>query len=114
MARSRERENEEREYALALRACQGDRAAIAELADRVRLRLFALAYAELRHYDDAHDAVAAALLQVCLHVQEVREPQRVIGWMQSIVRNETRRIRRRPDDAPLSLNDLDVTAPSEP
>ena len=41
------RGNDTLEYELALRACGGDRAAVAELADRVRLRLFALAYAEL-------------------------------------------------------------------
>src|SRR5689334_6700551 len=112
MARSRE--NEECEYALALRACRGDRAAVAELADRVRSRLFALAYAELRHYDDAHDAVAAALLQVCLHVHEVREPQRVVGWMQSIVRNEARRIRREQRGSALALDGLDLADTAEP
>jgi DNA-directed RNA polymerase specialized sigma24 family protein len=56
------------EYRLALRARDGDREALTELVERARLQLFALAYAELRHYEDAQDAVAAALVQVCLHV----------------------------------------------
>src|SRR2546426_7529330 len=91
------------EYELALRAREGDREALAELVERTRLRLFALAYAELRHYDDAHDAVAAALLQICRHITEVREPEKVRAWMQSIVRNEVHRLRRGPAAATLPL-----------
>jgi RNA polymerase sigma factor (sigma-70 family) len=87
------------EYELALRARAGDRDALAELVERMRVPLFALAYGELRHYDDAHDAVAAALLKVCLHVTELREPARAGAWMQRIVRNEVRRLRRGPDNA---------------
>src|SRR3981081_3551875 len=68
------------EYELALRARQGDPDALAELVARTRLRLLALAYAELRHYDDAPDAVASALLQICRHVRELREPERVREW----------------------------------
>src|SRR2546423_11139015 len=86
---------EPNEYELALRARDGDREALAELVERTRLGLFALAYAELRHYDDAQHAVAAALLQVCLHVGELRQPELIRTWMQSIVRNETHRLRRR-------------------
>lgn len=85
---------ERNEYELALRARDGDLEALTELVERTRLRLFALAYAELRHYEDAQDAVAAALLQVCRHVDELREPARLRAWMQSIVRNEVRRLRR--------------------
>ena len=54
-------DGEAEEYELALRARDGDRQALAELVERTRLRLFALAYAELRHYEDAQDAVAGAL-----------------------------------------------------
>jgi len=89
------------EYALALRARDGDREAVAALVERTRLRLFSLAFAELRHYDDAQDAVAAGLLQICLHIGELREPKRVIPWMQRIVRREARRLRRGQDTVPL-------------
>jgi RNA polymerase sigma factor (sigma-70 family) len=95
------------EYALALRARGGDREALAELVEQTRLRLFALAYAELRHYEDAHDAVAAALLQICRHITELREPDRVRAWMQSIVRNEVRQIRRGAGASPLNLDEAD-------
>jgi RNA polymerase sigma-70 factor, ECF subfamily len=87
-------DREPNEYELALRARDGDREALSELLERARLRLFALAYAELGHYEDAQDVVAAAVLQICRHVGELRQPERVRGWMQSIVRNEAR-LRRR-------------------
>src|ERR687888_30722 len=85
------------EYELALRARDGDREALAALAERTRLRLFALAYAELRHYEDAQDAVASALLRICLHIHELRQPERIRGWMQRIVLNEAHRLRRGPN-----------------
>src|SRR5437016_7488850 len=101
---------EPEEYRLALRAREGDAEALAELVERTRLRLFALAYAELRHYEDAQDAVAGALLQICRHVTELREPERVRAWMQSIVRNEARRLRRGAGASTLRLEDTDATA----
>jgi RNA polymerase sigma-70 factor, ECF subfamily len=91
------------EAELARRAREGDREALAELVERARLPLFALAYAELRHYEDAQDAVAAALLQICLHVGELREPERARQWMYRITRNEARLILRRRASAPLRL-----------
>jgi RNA polymerase sigma factor (sigma-70 family) len=100
-------DSEPGDYELALRAQQGDRDALAELVARTRLRLFALAYAELRHYDDAHDAVAAALLRICSHVKELREPERVREWMNSIVRHEVRRLRARAGSPALSLEEAD-------
>ena len=98
---------EPEEYRLALRAREGDAEALAELVERTRLRLFGLAYAELRHYEDAQDAVASALLQICTHIQELREPARVREWMQSIVRNEIRRLRRGGRAPVMSLEEAD-------
>jgi RNA polymerase sigma-70 factor (ECF subfamily) len=95
-------DHEPDEYELAQRARDGDPEALSELVEQVRLRLFALAYAELRHYDDAQDVVSAALLRICRHVSELREPARVRPWMQSIVRNEARsRLRRRAGEPAL-------------
>src|SRR2546423_6790205 len=104
---------EPNEYELALRARDGDREALAELVERTRLRLFALAYAELRHYEDAQDAVAAALLQICLHVGQLREPARVSVWMQRIVQNEVRRIvrGRGPEVVGMSLDEAAAAGP---
>jgi RNA polymerase sigma factor (sigma-70 family) len=100
-------DHEPNEYELALRARDGDREALAELVERTRLRLFALAYAELRHYEDAQDAVAAALLQICLHVGELRQPERLRAWMQTIVRNEVRRLRRGGGGPMMSLEEAE-------
>jgi RNA polymerase sigma factor (sigma-70 family) len=104
------------EYNLALRARAGDTEALAELVERARLRLFALAYAELRHYEDAQDAVASAFFQICLHVQELRDPERVQSWMNSIVRNQAHMLRRgaRKGNVPLeeTLVVGDETLPS--
>src|SRR5262245_4283645 len=99
---------EPEEYELALLARDGDRQALASLVERTRLRLFALAYAELRHYEDAQDAVAAALVQICLHVTDLREPERIRAWMQSVVRNEVRRLRRGAGVSTLRLEDAEA------
>lgn len=97
------------EYKLALKARGGDRDALSDLVERTRLRLFALAYAELRHYDNAQDAVADALVQICLHIGALREPERVIPWMQSIMRREAHR-RRRAETVPLDPEQADPQA----
>lgn len=85
------------EYRLAIRASEGDREALAELVGRLRLWLFTLAYSELRHYEDAQDAVASALLRVCLRIHTLREPERMRQWMAAVVRNEARRLSGRRD-----------------
>jgi RNA polymerase sigma-70 factor (ECF subfamily) len=94
---------EPREINLARRARDDDREALAELVERSRLGLFSLAYAELRHYEDAQDAVATALFQICRSVGALREPDRARAWMASIVRREARRLLGRRAAAPLSL-----------
>lgn len=85
----------EPEYELALRAKQGDGEALARLVALLRVSLFALAYAELGNYEDAQDAVAAALLRVCQHIGNLKQAEQVRPWMNRIVRNEARRLRRR-------------------
>lgn len=87
-------DTERTEYNLAQLARDGDREALAELVERVRPWLFTVAYAELQHYQDAQDAVASALLQICLHVDALREPECVRMWMHRIVRNEAYKILR--------------------
>ncbi|HET6386998.1 MAG TPA: sigma-70 family RNA polymerase sigma factor [Armatimonadota bacterium] len=101
------------EYELAMRARDGDRKALADLVERTRMRLFALAYAELHHYEDAQDAVSSALVQICLHIREIQQPEKVRAWMQSIVRNECRRLRRRAPASTVSLEEQDLYAPDD-
>ncbi|MCW3096056.1 MAG: hypothetical protein JWL77_1674 [Chthonomonadaceae bacterium] len=93
------------EYEMVMKAREGDQEALSTLIAQNRSRLFALAYAELRNFADAQDAVASALLHVCLHIRNLRRPERMHAWMNSIVRNEARQLRRGPD-APLRLDDF--------
>ena len=69
------------ELELAIRARGGDQEALTELTERLRVGLFALAYAELRHFEDAQDAVAAALYQICCHAVDLRDPRSMRTWM---------------------------------
>jgi RNA polymerase sigma factor (sigma-70 family) len=95
------------EYELALRARDGDREALVELVEQMRLRLFALAYSELRHHEDAQDAVASALLKICQHVGELREPGSIRAWMQTIVRREAHALRRSQGTPLASLDEAE-------
>ena len=89
------------DYSLAARARSGDHDAVEALVERLRVRLFAHAYSVLRHYQDAQDAVAEALLQVCLHIEDLNEPANVVSWMQSIVHREAVRLQRKAPTSPI-------------
>ena len=102
------------ELELALRARNGDREALAELIERLRFGLFALAYAELRHYEDAQDAVAAAIFHICRHVVDLRNPDAMRAWMHAIVRNETHRLRRGQPMRSISLDEAYSVGTEDP
>ena len=89
------RPTEQDEYALVIRARDGDLEALALLVERLRLWLFAVAYAELGHYQDAQDVVASTLVRASLHIGDLRDPARLRVWMRSIVQNEARRLLRK-------------------
>ncbi|HLK58772.1 MAG TPA: sigma-70 family RNA polymerase sigma factor [Chthonomonadaceae bacterium] len=82
------------EITLALRARNGDQAALAELIRKMGLRLFAWAFAELQHREDAQDAVAAAIFRIYRHVADLQQPEHVHAWMRRIVQNEARRLQQ--------------------
>jgi RNA polymerase sigma-70 factor (ECF subfamily) len=107
------KESQNEEYSLACRARGGDREALDQLVLRVRGALFAAAYTELRHYEDAGDAVAGALLRICRNVGSLRDPAQVRPWMLRITRNEAHRLRRSFRRDNLSLSELHVAASSE-
>jgi RNA polymerase sigma-70 factor (ECF subfamily) len=71
---------------------KGDRQALGELVERLRPGLFTVAYRILAHYQDAQDAVASSVLQVCLHIDDLHGPGRVHAWMNRIVRNEALKV----------------------
>ena len=78
------------ELELALRARNGDREALAELIERLRFGLFALAYAELRHYEDAQDAVPPAPQELDVDHFEALAGGSPFGNLQHFVRHVSR------------------------
>lgn len=104
----------------AKRAQAGDTEALSRLVDALRAPLFAVAYRELHHYDNSHDAVTNALLRVIKYLPGLRDPAQVQAWASRIVRNEAHRLLRPPENtlpddedipagsAPLSLLRLDI------
>jgi RNA polymerase sigma-70 factor (ECF subfamily) len=81
------------EYELARRARDGDRESLSRLVESSRALLYAIAYGELRHFEDAQDAVANALLRICRRIDTLRNPEQARSWMARVVRNEARRLR---------------------
>src|SRR5215831_1471014 len=102
------------ELELAIRARGGDQEALAQLIERLRVGLFALAYAELRHFEDAQDAVASALYQICCHAADLRDPKSLRAWMYTIVRNETHRMRRGKQAGLASLDEAILVGMEDP
>jgi RNA polymerase sigma factor (sigma-70 family) len=108
--------NEQDEYKLTVRARTGDLDALSALVERFRLRLFAIAYTELRHYEDAQDAVASALVRICQHIGTLQDATHLRPWMNSIVRNEARRLlhRRTRTDSQVGFYEMqDMLNPAE-
>jgi RNA polymerase sigma factor (sigma-70 family) len=89
------------EYTLAIRARDGDPDALSQLVTRLRGPLFAVAFAELRHFEDAQDAVADAILRICRNIGGLRDASQARAWMLRIVRNEARRRRPAPRSVPI-------------
>lgn len=95
-------------YRLAFEARDGDHRALALLVDTVRMRLFSGALSVSRNYSDAQDAVASTVVEICLHINDLREPAGIVTWMNRIVRREALRIRRATMPAPLSGDEPDT------
>lgn len=93
------------DYELAIDASSGDREALSELIERLRVPLFTSAYSTLLDYHDAQDAVASTITQVCLHIAELRQPESVRGWISKILRNEVTQILRNRSRQALPLDD---------
>ncbi|MHB0999127.1 MAG: RNA polymerase sigma factor [Armatimonadota bacterium] len=84
--------------------------ALTELIECFRMRLFALAYSELHNYDDAQDAVASAILKMCLHINNLKQPASIHAWMQCIVRNESRMMLRQPNQNCIALDQDEISS----
>lgn len=92
---------------LAHRARKGDGDALACLIDVIRMSLFTRAYAVSNNYADAQDAVANAIVEICRHIGELREPRGIVPWMQRIAHREALRLTRKPSIEALSGDEMD-------
>src|SRR5436190_24267262 len=78
---------EETDEALAIAACQGDRAAFAVLTARYRDVAFAYACARLHHPEEAEDAVQEAFVRAYEALPHFRTGECWGAWMMRILRN---------------------------
>jgi RNA polymerase sigma-70 factor (ECF subfamily) len=90
-----------RDAELVLLARAGEAAAFAELFERHRPWLHAVAISILRNRDDALDAVQDTCVTALVRLDSLRDPDAVRGWLQAIVRNACRgHLRRASREAP--------------
>jgi len=91
-------------YQLARLARRGNRNALSLLVDTSRSQLFSAALSITQNFSDAQDAVADAVVEICLHIEDLQNPNGVRAWMSRIVKREALRIRRKPPAAPLMVD----------
>ena len=82
--------------------CDRDRSGLESAYDRYAQRLFDYCVGMLRDHDSAADAVHDTLLVAADRAHQLREPDRLRGWLYAIARNEClRQLRQRNRLAPL-------------
>jgi len=72
---------------LARRACQGDAAAFAAWIGNEQARLYRLAFAHLRHEQDALEAVQETTYRAYKNIRKLREPAFIRTWVTRILLN---------------------------
>jgi RNA polymerase sigma factor (sigma-70 family) len=72
----------------------GDRAALAELVRRLTPVLWQVARAQGLDRDSSVDAVQTGWLELLGAMDTIREPNAVVGWLVTVVRRESWRLRR--------------------
>jgi RNA polymerase sigma factor (sigma-70 family) len=79
---------------LLVAARAGDRAALAELVRRLTPVLWQVARAQGLDRDSSVDAVQTGWLELLGAMDTIREPNAVVGWLVTVVRRESWRLRR--------------------
>ena len=89
----------------------GDREARAQLLSRVQDRVMALCVARLGDPEAARDAAQDALIDAFLHLEQLREPRALHGWLRRVaLKHCDRQVRR---ERPRPIDDADTRAPDE-
>ncbi len=89
----------------------GDRAARAQLLSRVQDRVMALCVARLGDPELARDAAQDALIDAFLHLEQLREPRALHGWLRRVaLKHCDRQVRR---ERPRPIDDADTRAEGE-
>ena len=96
------------EARLVLRAQQGDRAAFGELARTIQPRLQAVLRRVLGDDEAARDTCQETLLRAWLNIGRLRDPERLMPWVQRIALNASRDHGRR--EGPRSKREVAVEA----
>lgn len=80
------------------RALRGDTSALGQLLQQYERRLFAVALTMLHSHWDAQDAVQETLLEACDKLGTLRDKERLVAWLTSILVRKCYRISssRRP------------------
>src|SRR5262245_53020491 len=91
--------------ALVLRAAGGDEAAWEAIVGRFSGLVWATARAHRLSHHDAVDVVQTTWLRLVEHLDAIREPERLGGWLATTARNESLRlirlgVREQPSDEP--------------
>ncbi len=95
-------------------AAAGDTDAWTALVDRFRRRIHAVARAHRLAYDDAEDVEQITWLRLFEHIDRVREPEHLGGWLQTTAQRESCRVlRHRAREVP-SGEELDLGSHEPP
>lgn len=78
--------------ALVGKAKQGDKEALIALVMQAKDEYYRLAYAYLRHREDALDALQDLIVILYLNIGQLRNPDAFAGWSKTILANRCRKI----------------------
>jgi RNA polymerase sigma factor (sigma-70 family) len=92
------------------RAARGDQSAWDQLVRRYSAMLWRVARTYGLPQEDAGDAVQITWLRLAEHIQQIRDPNRISGWLLTTVRRECIPLYRRNRRVILCLDNVDVPA----
>ncbi|CAN5424893.1 sigma-70 family RNA polymerase sigma factor [soil metagenome] len=101
------REDEEATAALVARAGKGDQAAYEVLVDRFAGLVWSIARSHRLNAADAGDVSQTTWLRFVEHLDRIREPERLAGWLSTTARNESIAVLRRQGRSVPTGHDLD-------